>query len=401
LYRLAKPKNLDHMIQKSKKVAILKVLRFIKIYGFSRTFTKVSGRLRWKNKIGFSRKVKKNVILIGCGHFTFSTICHFVKKNCGNPFLACYDINEKNSKSLAEFHDVDHVITNQKELFDLPESEIVYVASNHATHTSYAIQALEKNLIVHVEKPISTSRKQFIELIAAVQKYNGRISAGYNRPFAPATRKLKQVYEEESKGQKAQAFTLTFHISGHTLPKDHWYRNPEEGTRVCGNLGHWLDLSLHILKWRNIPDRFDLLFRASDPEQADDNFSLIVTTDQGDLITFVFTARGEPFEGVTEGIDFHYGDIIARINDFRQMRICIQEKVISQRYWPKDAGHERSVLQPLSNESRDWHEVELSTLLMLRITEMIEKKESSSSINLHEDWQQIQEEISSHSTSSK
>ena len=319
--------------------------------------------------------------------------------------MACYDIDEGSSKSLAEYYNLDHVIKNQIELFDLPETEIVYVASNHASHTPYAIQALEKNLVVHVEKPISTSRKQFVELIAAVQKYNGRISAGYNRPFSAATRILKEVYEEENKGQKAQAFTLTYHISGHVLSEDHWYRNPEEGTRVCGNLGHWLDLSIHILNWRNIPNNFDLLFRASRSDQADDNFSLILTTDQGDLITFVFTARGEPFEGVTEGIDFHYGDIIARINDFRKMRICIQEKVISKSYWPKDAGHEKSVLQALplkKKESRDWHEVELSTLLMLRITEMIEKKESSSSINLHEDWQNIQEEISSHNkTSSK
>jgi predicted dehydrogenase len=386
-----------------KKVQILKVIRFIKIYGLSRTFTKVSGRLRLKNRLSYSRGVKKNVVLIGCGHFTFSTICHFVKKNYGNSFLACFDIDEESAKSLAEFHNVDHVIANQTELFELPETEIVYVASNHASHTSYAVKALEKNLIVHVEKPISTSRKQFIELITAVQKYKGRISAGYNRPFAAATRQLKQVFQKESKEKKAEAFTLTFHISGHVLPLDHWYRNPEEGTRVCGNLGHWLDLSIHILSWRNIPNNFDLLFQASRSDQADDNFSLILTTDQGDLITFVFTARGEPFEGVTEGIDFHYGDIIARINDFRKMRICIQEKVISKSYWPKDAGHEKSVLQALplkKKESRDWHEVELSTLLMLRITEMIEKKESSSSINLHEDWQKIQEEISSHNKTS-
>ena len=54
------------MIRERKLTKVLKVIRFIKIYGPSRTFTKVSARLRFKKGIGlFRSKVKKYVILIG------------------------------------------------------------------------------------------------------------------------------------------------------------------------------------------------------------------------------------------------------------------------------------------------------------------------------------------------
>ena len=80
---------------------VLKVIRYITIYGIPRTIIKVAGRTRARElKLFFKAsyiKRNKDVSLIGCGQFGFSTISYFVQKKYGNRFLECYDVEKKHS----------------------------------------------------------------------------------------------------------------------------------------------------------------------------------------------------------------------------------------------------------------------------------------------------------------
>lgn len=103
------------------------------------------------------------------------------------------------------------------------------------------------------------------------------------------------------------------------MPADHWYRLPEEGTRVCGNIGHWIDLAVHLMKTRGrIPEKFIISISYSDVKDFDDNISITITTNLRDLINIILTARSEPLEGVNETINFQCGNLIAKIDDFRK-----------------------------------------------------------------------------------
>ena len=159
------------------------------------------------------------------------------------------------------------------------------------------------------------------------------------------------------------------------IPADHWYRKPEEGTRVCGNIGHWLDLASHILSWGVLPDRWSIQLAYSDLVARDDNLSVSLTSEAGDLIVIILTARSEPFEGINETIDFQCGELTAKIDDFRKMLVWKNDKKYSYRYWPKDVGHNTALLQPFSAPCRDWEEVVRSSLLMLTIMEMVQSGE--------------------------
>jgi hypothetical protein len=97
----------------------------------------------------------------------------------------------------------------------------------------------------------------------------------------------------------------------------------------------------------------------------------------------VLTSRTEPFEGISESIDFQHGETIARIDDFRRMTIWQHERVFKRRYWPKDVGHEAAILQPFRPEPRrDWDEVVLSTSLMLHIADMVRNRQRHSVFSL-------------------
>jgi len=91
-----------------------------------------------------------------------------------------------------------------------------------------------------------------------------------------------------------------------------------------------------------------------------------------DLVVIVLTARCEPFEGINETINFQMGNVIGKIDDFRAMSIWNEAQRIQKRYWPKDVGHEAALQQPYEDMmQRNWTEVVNSTLLMLKITDMV------------------------------
>jgi predicted dehydrogenase len=359
-----------------------KVIRFMLIYGIRRTLTKVSGR---KRDFNFNKpiyfKKKPAIGLIGCGQFQFSTIAYFLSNGYTNRFLFCYDSRRENAASLAKYYSIPNLLENYDDIFMQENTHLVYIASNHATHSQYAREFLEKNIDVFCEKPISVTFEQFDLLLRTIRTSTANFFAGYNRPHASATREIKA--KVKSKNIADGKFSLNCFISAHIIPEGHWYRESKEGTRICGNVGHWLDLMVHMYNWRGyIPKKYNVNIAYSNGNEPDDNISISITTPEGDLASFMITARSEPYEGINESINFQYDSIIAKIDDFRRLTIWDKDKYYMKRFYPKDVGHRDSVMQPFENINRDLNEVISSTELMLHIAEMVNNTVSNQKITL-------------------
>jgi predicted dehydrogenase len=365
---------------------IRKVSRFVSIYGFRRTLFKVLGRTRPRWFRLPQRAHGADILMIGCGQFSFATIGYFIHKHFGNRFIACYDPDPRKRESFADFYGVSRQHEHTGDLFDARDVRIIYIASNHASHTNYGVNALARDLDVYVEKPLSVNYAQLRQLMTAVRTTKGRIYAGYNRPFSGAIRDLRQVI-----GHFPQTpFSINCFVSGHKIPPDHWYRDPAEGTRVCGNIGHWIDLMIHILSWRSLPRRFEVTVAYSNEDEPDDNVAITFVSELGDITNIMLSSRCEPFEGINETINLQYGDTIAKIDDFKHMVIWQSERKHTFSYWPKDAGHERAILQPFeSRAGRDWHEVEHSTLLMLFVAGMVRRGERGAIFIFDDEWARL------------
>lgn len=373
----------------TKRQKIKKLFRYISIYGWRRSINKAFARTRSNKikKIYFLPRTK-NVSIIGCGQFSFNCIAFFLAKIKGNIFLDGYDINSNHQTSLASFYQFNGANSAQ-DLLSNPKLKILYIASNHSTHADYAVKAMNQGVRkIYIEKPIATNMEQLNQLIKTQQKTGSTLYAGYNRPYSKAIRKLKQVVLASEK--KTGGISLSFFVIGHDISKDHWYRNPEEGTRVCGNMGHWLDIAVHILAWRSIPERLKIQINYSNVDESDDNLSVTLSSDQQDIISIMMSSRDEPFEGINETVNFQYNSIIAKIDDFRRMTIWNDSDLINETYFPKDVGHKKAVLQPFEHkDNRDWKEVISSTLLMLKITEMVRNKDRESEFHFKEEYSRL------------
>lgn len=358
---------------------LTKLARFARIYGPRRALVKAFGRLRLGRWPALpSLTLRPGIAIVGCGQFAFSTIAYFARRKAR--IVNCFDVETSSAESLARMYGVRAVSTAFDDMLSDPSVDCVYIASNHASHSDYAATALAAGKRVYVEKPVAVSHAQLSMLSAVERAQSGRLFAGYNRPFAGAIRDLRSHLVSP-----CGPLTLSCFVSGHRIPLDHWYRRPEEGTRICGNVGHWLDLAVHILSWRGLPDSWRISLQWSDSSARDDDVAISIASEYGDLVNIVLTARSEPFEGINETINLQWDDTIAKIDDFRRLAVWKDANLFRRRYWPKDVGHRRAVLQPFSDGARDWHEVELSSLLMLRIAQMVRDSRINSEFSFREE----------------
>jgi predicted dehydrogenase len=325
-----------------------------------------------------SKRTPCDVGIVGCGQFAFATIGYYLRKAARHRILACFDIDAQAASSLARAFGVPNVAASVEALLATSGLGIVYIASNHASHAPYAVLALARGLDVYLEKPVAVSLAQLADLERARLAASGRLFAGYNRPFAAAIVALRRTMPIDSDG----AFTMQCFVAGHVLGADHWYRRPGEGTRVCGNIGHWLDLLVHVLSWRKLPERLEIMVASADPLEPDDNLSIAITSDRGDLFSVMLSSRAEPFEGINESIQIQHGETLCKIDDFRHSTVWQGERVERRRFWPKDVGHRAALLQPFDDRRRrDWGEVVASSLLMLHIADMVEHGTRQSSFS--------------------
>jgi predicted dehydrogenase len=357
--------------------AMRRFQKSVQDYGWQRALAKASGRLGYSLHRKKGGQAPKTVSVIGCGQAAYATICFFIAQKEGNIFLDCYDPNKEAAYRLQSHYGFARVTDSAAEIFQNSALQHLIVASNHASHTSYAVEALERGIHVFCEKPLCTTQEQLVRLDAAVQKAPGKLWAGFNRPWSTHGQLLRDKMRKTK-----QPLTMHAYVHGHFLPAEHWYRQPEEGTRISGNMGHWIDFAVHLMAARGaLPETFTLTLCAASPTlPKDDNVVLVMTTDFGDLVSISLNARHEPFGGIRETIELQCGDFAAQILDFKTMHCWQGSQRETSQLKHKDVGHKATTLLFLEpgGTQRDWQELRLSTALTLHASDLARRADSSS-----------------------
>lgn len=368
------------------RIKLKKFFRFVGMYGFLRTLFKAFGRSAVLFRIDFIffffpfRRGKKNIVIIGCGQHAFTSIAFFLKSLTFSRIYAVYDPDHLSMLRFKQFFSAK-VLLEDGCINDslISQADIVYIASNHATHFSYAKYYLERGLDVFVEKPLCLDFSQLEQIDHILKNTNRKLYLGYNRPFSPAISSIVPSFKNQQ-----GPFTYSAHIVGHFLDANHWYRNSSEGSRVVSNLGHWLDLYGFLLfKSDRIPASISVSI-TQPIIGAFDNLVVSLTDSNGNLVSLTFSSRGEPFEGVSELISIQRASLISKIYDFRRMETWVDDRYDRISFRGKKAGHAESVLQPFSEISRSWDEIKFSTWLMLTVEQQYLKGISSLSYSLRD-----------------
>jgi predicted dehydrogenase len=319
---------------------IKKTLRYISLYGVKRTLVKIKGQYHMKKQYDamppnfLPTQPKQHVGIMGSGNFGFSNIAYYLRKNYGNVIKGAMDINENRAISLFQEYKASYYTKDPAVIINDKDIDLVYIASNHASHAEFAIDALKQGKSVHIEKPHAVTTNQLVRLCTAMQQSKGKVRLGFNRPGSVLGKKIIETL----KTQKG-AVMLNWFVAGHEIEKDHWYFAPEEGGRILGNLCHWTDLIYQMVN----EDKYPLTIVPSRAEKSDCDISVSYVFADGSIATITFSAKGHTFEGVRETLNAHKGNVLIEMKDFQRLRIDNVDKITKIKLFNRDHGHKLAV----------------------------------------------------------
>ncbi len=371
---------MDYLNQKT-IIKIKKVARYLRLYGLKRTWIKVQGQLHLKRTYAtlperstkFSPKQK--VALIGCGNFAFTTLAYYLRNRFGNVIGAVMDINLNRAASLAQYYKVPFFTDDFEEVLNNDQIEMLYIASDHASHAEYAIKALEKGKHVYIEKPHVVNEIQLERLMEQIKKEKAKVFLGFNRPSSHLGQLVfKYLNEQPGSG------IYNWFVVGHKLEEDHWYLRPEEGGRVLGNLCHWTDFLLYLIPEEQI---YPIEINPTRGNKADIDIAVTFKFGEGSIGAITFSEKGDSFEGVREKFNAQKGDCILSLNDFQSLVVDIKEKKVKHSQFYRDQGHRSNVinayLSVFKNKDYDFEKISghilNSAWLFLKTKEALEKNE--------------------------
>ena len=320
-----------------------KVLRYARMYGLSRTLVKVRGQYHMHAQYDALpvRKQRtsdaRHVGIIGCGNFAFSNIAYYLNKEVGPVLQGVMDIDIHRAASLFEHYRAAYYTTDAEEVLSDPAIDLVFIASNHASHADYAIAAIEAGKAVHIEKPHVVNEDQLRRLLAIADAAgNARIRLGFNRPLSPLNAHLLTAMDT-----REGTSMINWFVAGHKLDPDHWYLHPAEGGRVLGNLCHWTDFNLHLIPPKG---RYPIRIIPGRADRSDCNIAVSFVFGDGSIATIAFSEKGEPFEGVHEQLHVHKGNLLISLSNFSEL--VIENATRKKRFRPmfRQHGHKQAIL---------------------------------------------------------
>ncbi len=319
---------------------IRKVLRYVRLYGPARTRAKVQGQLHMKRTFPArpapTRKFSDlhTVALLGCGNYAFSNIAYYLNRTHGPVIGGCMDKNGDRAASLAQQYDVPFHTDNAAEIIEDDRYKLVYIASNHASHADYAVEALKKGKHVYIEKPHVVSFQQLDTLVETMRSCSGKVFLGFNRPGSRFGRLiLDHLGREEGAGM------YNWFVAGHAIEPDHWYFQEAEGGRVLGNLCHWTDFVL-----RMAGERFPIRITPTRGAKSDADIAVTFTFADETIAVITFSAKGHTFEGVKEHLSAHRGNCLLSMRDYETLTIEVGEQKHNYTNVFRDHGHKRNII---------------------------------------------------------
>lgn len=327
--------------KQSLRFRLRKAARYVRLYGLRRTVAKVRGQYHMNRRYDRLPAVPDrprsgpHVGILGCGNFAFSNVAYYLQKNYGDVIHGVMDVNLHRSASLFQRYRANYYTDDADRILTDPAVDLVYIASNHASHAEYAIQALERGKSVHIEKPHVVRQEQLERLCDAMRRSKGKVGLGFNRPHSEIGRRIKEALDSQS-----GASMYNWFIAGHEIPADHWYFGDEEGGRVLGNLCHWTDFVFQMMP---PTDRFPLVVRPTRSSRSDCDIAVTFTFGDGSIAATTFSAKGHTFEGVRERFAAHRGNVLISMDDFKHLVIEDVERKTAYRGRHRDHGHERTI----------------------------------------------------------
>ena len=138
-----------------------------------------------------SKKIRLG--FIGAGAFISA---RHLKTAGETPYMEIRAIADLDRERLAEHqkkYQIGYVTDDYRKLLADPEIDLIVIGTKQDTHARLIIESLNAGKWVWCEKPMCETREEEAAILEAEKNAAGRLAIGFNRRFAPAILKIRQV----------------------------------------------------------------------------------------------------------------------------------------------------------------------------------------------------------------
>lgn len=301
----------------------------------------VTDQKKWKNPFSYdiynptiiNNKYDKelsvrtnNLFLYGSGSYARTYVDNFFRKS---QLYCCVDYNDLILKSLKhKFRFRSNHVNETFALWHEAIKPIGLICTYHSDHASIAYQLYQNNSnsIIFIEKPPVVTWED-MELIKELYNKGCKLEIGFNRRYARFIHKAKTLLGNFPK-------IITISVNELQITEDHWYYWQNQGTRISGNLCHWIDLCQYLTNAK--PIHITLLPSSKSRE----DLVLSIAYEDGSLASIIITEKGNNLRGVQEVIEVKENGMTILIEDFIKMIIFSRDgRKKIYKSWYRDKGH--------------------------------------------------------------
>lgn len=171
----------------------------------------------------------------------------FIKRPDKYKVVALCDFSEAKLEKYGERFGVEKALrfTDEGEFFKEKRADVLAVCTLDKDHVRHAVAGLKLGYDLLLEKPVSDSREECEELLAAQAKYGGRVCVCHVLRYAPAFVKVGELLDEGRIGRLVTVESLEqvayFH-QAHSYVRGNWRRAEETTPMILAKCCHDLDL---------------------------------------------------------------------------------------------------------------------------------------------------------------
>ena len=166
------------------------------------------------------------------------------------------DLDQANLNHAADRYGVTSLTTDYREVLADEEIQAVFVATREDRQAPLTMEALEAGKHVYVEKPLAETAEVCRQVVETQQRTGRSVAVGFNRRFAPAYLKIKEVVQRHGGAKNIH----------YRIMDEYWRwgqgRNYPPGVRVLHELCHVFD----VLRWLTDSDAETIYCVASRPD---------------------------------------------------------------------------------------------------------------------------------------
>jgi len=273
---------------------------------------------------------EEGVFIFGLGGYAYSYILPEFRSY---RLIACVDYKAERADNFKKEFGFELALYHPfqaEELLRITERPIVIIAtyhSDHATLANWAFQVNKKSRIF-VEKPPCVNLED-LNLLSEVYKNQGNIEIGFNRRYVPINKKIKEI-------AKGKALIITFSVKEVLIEENHWYYWRNQGSRITGNLVHWIDLANYWI------DSDLMSITLNTGRLSSEDISISIAYRNGSLVNITASDKGNSLRGVQELIEIRFDNETILIQDYlKYVHIKSSGKKGTRSFIIRDKGHTR------------------------------------------------------------